>query len=36
VAPEDADWLADLCSSEGQQYWIVGEVVEGPARIEVL
>jgi selenide,water dikinase len=36
VAPDDADRLAGLFSSEGQQYWIVGEVVEGPGRIEVL
>jgi selenide,water dikinase len=36
VAPEDADRLADLFSSEGQQYWIVGEVVEGPGTIEVV
>jgi selenide,water dikinase len=36
VAAEDADRLADLFSSEGQQYWIVGEVVEGPGRIEVV
>jgi selenide,water dikinase len=36
VAAEDADRLAELFSSEGQQYWIVGEVVEGPGRIEVV
>jgi selenide,water dikinase len=36
VARDDADRLADLFSSEGQQYWIVGEVVEGSASIEVV
>jgi selenide,water dikinase len=36
VAPEDADSLAALFSENGQQYWIVGEVVEGPGTIEVV
>jgi selenide,water dikinase len=36
VAPEEADRLAALFSDNGQQYWIVGEVVEGPGNIEVV
>jgi selenide,water dikinase len=36
VPPDQADLLADLFSSEGQQYWIVGEVAEGRAGIEVV
>jgi len=36
VPPEEADRLAQLFSEEGQQYWVVGEVVEGPAAIEVV
>jgi selenide,water dikinase len=36
VAPDDAGRLADLFSEEGQGYAIVGEVVEGPAAIEVV
>ncbi len=36
VPPEQADRLAELFSSEGQQYWIVGEAVEGPPGIEVV
>jgi len=36
VAPDDARRLADLFSAEGQQYFIVGEAVEGPAAIEVV
>jgi selenophosphate synthase len=36
VPPEEADRLAKLFSEEGQQYWVVGEVVEGPAAIEVV
>lgn len=36
VAPDDADRLAEIFSDEGQQYWVVGEVVEGEAAIEVV
>jgi selenide,water dikinase len=36
VAPDDADRLAEIFSDEGQQYWVVGEVVEGDAAIEVV
>lgn len=36
VPPDQADRLAGVFSSEGQQYWIVGEAVEGPPRIEVV
>ena len=36
VAPDDARRLAELFSAEGQQYFIVGEAVEGPAAIEVV
>ncbi len=36
VARHDADRLAQLFSSEGQQFWVVGEVVEGPPSIEVV
>jgi selenide,water dikinase len=36
VAPHDANRLEELFTSEGQPYWIVGEVVEGPAAIEVV
>ncbi len=36
VARHDADRLAELFSSEGQQFWVVGEVVEGPPGIEVV
>jgi selenide,water dikinase len=36
VPPDQADQLADLFLSEGQQYWIVGEAVEGPPGIEVV
>jgi selenide,water dikinase len=36
VPPDQADQLADLFSSEGQQYWVVGEAVEGPPGIEVV
>jgi len=36
VAHHDADRLAELFSSEGQQFWVVGEVVEGAAAIEVV
>ncbi len=36
VAPDDADRLADLFAQEGQQYWLVGEVREGPGAIEVV
>ncbi len=36
VPSEQADRLAELFSSEGQQYWIVGEVVGGPPAIEVV
>ena len=36
VAPDDAESLADLFSEAGQQYWVVGEAVEGPAGIEVV
>lgn len=35
VAPDDAERLAEIFSDEGQQYWVVGEVVEGDAAIEV-
>ena len=36
VAPEDADNLAAIFSDHGQQYWIVGEAVEGPGAIDVV
>jgi len=36
VPQNDADRLAQLFSEEGQQYWVVGEVVEGAAAIEVV
>lgn len=36
VAPRDVDKLAGLFAREGQPYWIVGEVVEGPGAIEVV
>jgi selenide,water dikinase len=36
VAPDDAERLADLFSKAGQQHWVVGEAVEGPAGIEVV
>jgi selenide,water dikinase len=36
VAPDDAQRLADLFSEEGQQHWIVGEAVEGPAAIQIV
>ena len=36
VAPDDAERLPDLFSEAGQQYWVVGEAVEGPAGIEVV
>lgn len=36
VAPDDAERLANLFSEAGQQYWVVGEAVEGPAGIEVV
>ena len=36
VAPHDAERLADLFSEAGQQYWVVGEAIEGPAGIEVV
>jgi selenophosphate synthase len=36
VPPEQADRLAELFSSEGQQYWIVGEATKGPPGIEVV
>ena len=36
VAPDDANTLEDLFTSEGQPYWIVGEAVEGPAAIDVV
>jgi len=36
VAPADAERLADLFSEAGQQHWVVGEAVEGPAGIEVV
>ncbi len=36
VAPDDAQRLADLFSKEGQQHWIVGEAVEGPAAIQIV
>jgi selenide,water dikinase len=36
VAPDDAERLADVFSKAGQQYWVVGEAVEGPAGIEVV
>jgi len=36
VAPRDAERLAGVFSEAGQQYWVVGEAVEGPAAIEVL
>jgi selenide,water dikinase len=36
VAPDDASTLEDLFASKGQPYWIVGEVVEGPAAIDVV
>jgi selenide,water dikinase len=36
VAPDQAERLAELFSSEEQQYWIVGEAVEGAPGIEVV
>jgi selenide,water dikinase len=36
VAPDDAERLADLFSEAGQQHWVIGEAVEGPAVIEVV
>ncbi len=36
VARHDADRLAHLFSSEDQQFWVVGEVVEGQPGIEVV
>jgi selenide,water dikinase len=36
VAPDDEERLVDLFSEAGQQYWVVGEAVEGPAGIEVV
>lgn len=36
VAPDDADRLAALFSEGGQQYWTVGEVMDGPGTIEVV
>ncbi|HJX37092.1 MAG TPA: AIR synthase-related protein, partial [Anaerolineae bacterium] len=36
VAPDDAEKLAAVFSEAGQQCWVVGEVVEGPAGIEML
>jgi len=36
VPLDQADRLAELFSSEAQQYWIVGEAVEGPAGIQVV
>jgi selenide,water dikinase len=36
VAPDNADKLAELFAREGQPYWVVGEVVAGPAAIEVV
>ena len=36
VAPHEAERLADVFSKAGQQYWVVGEAVEGPAAIEVV
>jgi selenide,water dikinase len=36
VAPHDSNRLEELFTSEGQPYWIVGEVVEGPAAIDVV
>jgi selenide,water dikinase len=36
VAPNDAERLASLFSEAGQQYWMVGEAIEGPAGIEVV
>ncbi len=36
VPSEQADRLAEVFSSEGQQYWIVGEAVEGPPGIEIV
>jgi len=36
VAPDDAERLADVFSKAGQQHWVVGEAVEGPAGIEVV
>jgi selenide,water dikinase len=35
VAAHDAERLAELFSDAGQQFWVVGEAVEGPAAIEV-
>ena len=36
VAADDQEKLAGLFSAAGQQYWVVGEVLEGPAAIEVV
>ena len=36
VASHDREKLADVFSEAGQQCWVVGEVVEGPAGIEML
>ena len=36
VDPKDADTLAALFSEQGQEYWIVGEAIEGPGAIEIL
>jgi selenide,water dikinase len=36
VPPDQADRLAELFSGEAQQYWVVGEAVEGLPRIEVI
>jgi selenide,water dikinase len=36
VAADDAERTAHLFSDGGQQHWVVGEVVEGPAGIEVV
>jgi selenide,water dikinase len=36
VAPDNGERLADLFSEAGQQYWVVGEAVEGPASVEVV
>ena len=36
VASHDADKLAGRFSEAGHQYWVVGEVVEGPPLIEIV